>query len=113
MPESKRNDARRSESKYNDRSSEHKSESKSSEHKSNSNCSGDKSKQPKMSVVEELPDYIEVISSIIDENVYEPLFQSSADVFSKSLAEKMTELHSFKRIDDLLRFTKVVALFSG
>lgn len=61
-------------------------------------------------IIDELPDYIETASKVVDENVYEPYFRSNAGVFERNLSDNMTDLRTFRKIDELLRFTKVFAI---
>jgi hypothetical protein len=67
----------------------------------------------KEAVEKEIPDFIQIISTLVDENIYEPHFQSTADTFSRNLSETMTNTKTFKKIDDNLRFTKVNSLIAA
>ena len=60
-------------------------------------------------IVDELPDYIDTISKIADENIFEPHFRSNAGIFERNLSDNMTDLRSVRKIDQLLRHTKVFA----
>ena len=65
---------------------------------------------PEMSdITDDLPDYIDTISKVADENFFEPYFRSNATLFEKNLSDNMTDLRSIRKIDLLLRHTKVFA----
>lgn len=61
----------------------------------------------------EIPDFIQTISTLVDDNIYEPHFQSTADPFSRNLSETITNTKTFRKIDDFLRFTKVMSLIAA
>jgi hypothetical protein len=67
----------------------------------------------KETVEKELPDFIQIVSTLVDDNIYEPHFHSTADTFSRNLSETMTNTKTFKKIDDNLRFTKVTSLIAA
>lgn len=58
-------------------------------------------------------DLFEQISVVIDENIYEPMWQQVAGPFERKIADSMTDLATFKRIDRLLRTTKVLAFVAS
>jgi hypothetical protein len=73
--------------------------------------------RPNVEAVEELPDYVDSVSKMVDENLFEPYFVKHSGVFERNLYENMTDLRSIRKIDNNLRFTKVAAIvgcaFSG
>mmetsp|Transcript_15362 Transcript_15362/g.14732 ORF Transcript_15362/g.14732 Transcript_15362/m.14732 type:complete len:205 (-) Transcript_15362:92-706(-) len=71
------------------------------------------SSKKEAAVEKEIPDFIQIVSTLVDENIYEPHFQSTADTFSRNLSETMTNTKTFKKIDDNLRFTKVNSLIAA
>ena len=66
--------------------------------------------KPQKEAIDELPDYIETVSQIVDDNVFEPYFTSNSGLFERNLYENMTDLRSIRKIDNLLRFTKVASI---
>ena len=64
-------------------------------------------------IINEIPDIIESISKIVDDNLFEPLFQSNAGVIERSVSDNMTDLKSVRKVDALLRSTKVSAVIAS
>jgi hypothetical protein len=62
--------------------------------------------------VDELPDYVEIVSQIADDNVFEPYFMSHSGPFERNLYANMSDLKSIRKVDNLLRVTKVTAIVS-
>jgi hypothetical protein len=73
--------------------------------------------RPEVEAIEELPDYVDSISKMVDENLFEPYFAKHSGPFERNLYENMTDLRSVRKIDNNLRFTKVASIigcaFSG
>lgn len=61
---------------------------------------------------DELPDYIEIVSQIADDNVFEPYFMTHSGPFERNLYANMSDLKSIRKVDNLLRVTKVTAIVS-
>lgn len=71
-----------------------------------------KSTTEPISAVDEIPDYIEIVSQIADDNVFEPYFLSHSGPFERNLYANMSDLKSIRKVDNLLRVTKVTAIVS-
>ena len=64
-------------------------------------------------IINEIPDIVESISKLVDDNLFEPLFQSNAGVVERGVSDNMTDLRSVRKIDALLRSTKVSAIIAS
>ena len=53
------------------------------------------------------------LSRVLDENVFDPLFQSNATDLEKQIADSATDLKHFGGIDGILRTTKVVCFLAS
>lgn len=66
--------------------------------------------KPSTETPDELLDYVEIISMNVDAAVFEPYFNSQSGPFERSLYENMSDLKSIRKVDDLLRTKKVIAV---
>jgi len=58
-------------------------------------------------------DLIEQVSAAVDEQLFEPMWQQSATPFDKQIVSGITDMATFRRIDRLLRTTKVLAFVAS
>ena len=58
-------------------------------------------------------DIFEQVSAVVDEQLFEPMWQQSATTFDKQIVSSVTDLATFRRIDRLLRTTKVIAFVAS
>ena len=66
--------------------------------------------KPEVAAIDELPDYVDSVSKIVDDNLFEPYFAKHSGTFERNLYENMTDLRSIRKIDNNLRFPKVAAI---